>query len=308
MLNQVGDRNREFGRLARIAVSIAAVSAALLASAPPALGFPCEIKTVYDYLKPLRGLPPLREVPESEELPFGPAGLHLSQRGFSSVVSWNETFEFRLSSNRSGAPAGRSLDWFVTASLVRVDRHGQVREKLRTVVRHLTKAPGRRGVMFRLPFRFESGLYRYEIVFQNGAGRRLGRFGSYFPALSKSPDHELTLNGTSFQPGETINAKATERGVGWISLEDVYLIESYDGSTWSKAAISPSQISLLIGPLLGPGESTTCWSFQIPTNASPGRYRFAVEGATLMHVKGGLFAQGDPLALTSEFTVNLSPP
>lgn len=294
----------QIGKARRSAMLVVTAAVAFLVPASPVMAAaPCETQTVHDYLKPLRGLPPLRDVPKNENLPFGPGGLSLSKEGFSSIVSWDEDFEFKLSSSRMGGTASSPINWLVTASLVKVNGHDRVREKLRTVARRLTRQPGRRGVRFRLPFEFEPGIYRYEIVFQDGAEKRLGRFGGYFRALSQRPHRELTLNDASFQPGQTVLATATEQGVGWISVADLYTIESYDGSTWSRASISPSQVSLLVGTLLGPGEKGTCWSFQIPFSASPGLYRFAVAGSALRHTEAGPFTQGIPLVLTSEFSI-----
>lgn len=284
-------------------VAIVLVATLGLSPASASAGAFCEKEIVHDYLKPLKGLPPLRRVPVTEELPFGPAQLRLNQRGLGSVVPWSEDLDFRLLAARSGTTANLRLDWTVTASLVRVDRHGQVQDVLRTVARRLAKLANNRDAVFRLPFQFKPGLYRVEIVFQNRAGKRLGRFGNYFRALRLNPNHRLTLNGTSFAPGQTVFAQAGEFGVGWISLNDVYSIESYDGSIWSKAAISPKQASLLIGPLLGPGEATACWDFPIPANAPPGLYRFVVEGATFENYHGNFGGRGSTLALTSEFSI-----
>lgn len=74
--------------------------------------------------------------------------------------------------------------------------------------------------------------------------------------------------------------------------------------TWKTSPITPGQISLLISYLIGPGETTTepCWSFSIPPDASPGLYRFVVEGESL-RLDGRLLVPSAEMRLTSEFEI-----
>lgn len=218
-------------------------------------------------------------------------------------MSQSEDLQFRFLFNRPGATLSPRLDWLVTASLAQIDRQGRVRGVLHTAARHVARLASHGEAVFHLPFNFKPGLYRLEIVFQNKGGKRLGRFGDYFRALQRNPDSRLTLNGSSFGAGETVSAQAGEYGFGWMTLDDVYSIESYDGSTWSKAPISPTQISLLIGPLLGPGDATTCWDFPIPVDAPPGLYRFVLGGMTLGQQGKNKLGWRSPLVLTSEFNI-----
>jgi hypothetical protein len=156
-------------------------------------------------------------------------------------------------------------------------------------------------------------VYRLEISFRNKAGALLGRFGEYVRVLRRtgSEGRRLALNKTSFLPGEAVVAHAEELGVGWIEVNDTYTIEVHDGSTWARAPITPKGVSLLIGTIVGPGEATSvsrfnpaksCWAFAIPPGASPGLYRFVIDGVS-MKVDGRRLFRGPPLSLSAEFQI-----
>jgi hypothetical protein len=204
------------------------------------------------------------------------------------------------------------LNWLVTAKLARLNRQGSVSRTLGSSRKHLTSLGRDGNASLGLSLPGKVGFYRLEIVFRNGAGNRLGRFGEYVRVLRPTgPSSRLTLNKASFLPGETVSARVEELGIGWLEVNDIYSIEIYDGSTWVRAPISPNRLSLLIGTLLGPGEATTmsqftpsppCWSFTIPFGASPGLYRFVLDGESKKVVENRLMP-GSPLTLSSEFQI-----
>lgn len=283
-----------------------------LSASPARAGELCETEVVYNYRKPLERLPELRQIPSHGKLPFGPAGLFLAGRDQGSLMPLAETdIGFTLVRERSAsveARRKRRFNWLVTAKLARLNTDGQV-SALGWRQKHLTSLRTGRKVPFRLPFPGEMGLYRLEIVFRDGAGKRLGRFGEYFRLLHPTkPNRRLTLNGDSFLPGETVTARAAEISFGWLALHDTNSIEINDGTTWKTAPINPSQLSLLVAYLIGPGEATAepCWKFSIPSDASPGLYRFVVKGESL-GVDGRLLVPNADLRLTSEFEI-VAPP
>jgi hypothetical protein len=204
-------------------------------------------------------------------------------------------------------PARLQLNWLVTAKLARMNSDGSLREKLGWVQEHVTSLGPHRSVPLRLDPPTEAGIYRVELVFRNGSGARLGRFGSYFRIPHPTPPNsQLRLNDVSFLPGQTVSAWAAEYGTGWISLHDTYQIEVYDGSAWSRAPISPELASLLIGYLVGPGETTAaaCWQFPIPTDAPSGLYRFVVDGESMRFAGQRRLVPDAPLSLVSEFSIS----
>jgi hypothetical protein len=313
----VGDRERKLGRRSRIAflAAVTAFAVSGFASTHSAAAGVCETEVVHNYLKPLEAFPALREIPAGGELPFGPAGLFLSRRGQSPLTLPGSnylgyTISFRQ--NASGRHPSPHLNWLVTAKLARLSPQGSVSEALGWSRKHIASLGPHGNVSFRLPSPGKLGFYRLEIVFRNGARDRLGRFSEYVRVLRPpTPGSRLTLNKASFLPGETVSARAEERGVGWLELNDVYSIEIYDGSSWARAPISPKELSLLIGTLIGPGEAASvsrfdpgapCWSFTIPSGASPGLYRFVVDGESKRVIEGRL-TRGSPLSLSAEFQI-----
>ena len=168
-------------------------------------------------------------MPNHGKLPFGPTGLSLAGRDQSSLMPPAEAdigFTFFRERNASAEARHKRFNWLVTAKLARLNTDGQV-SALGWRQKHLTSLGTGRKVPFRLPFPGELGLYRLEIVFRDSAGKRLGRFGEYFRLLHPAkPNRLLTLNGDSFLPGETVVARAEERGGGWLALQDTRSIES----------------------------------------------------------------------------------
>lgn len=313
----MSSREQKLGRRSRTAfLAVAAAFAATgFVSTSPATAGVCETEVVHDYLKPVDALPAPREIPAGNELPFGPAGLFLSRRGQSPLIPPGSYKPGYTISSRQSASGGRSnphLNWLVTAKLARLDSQGSVSETLGWTRKHVTSLNSHGNVPFRLPSFGKVGIYRLEIVFRNGAGDRLGRFSEYVRVLRPTaPYNRLTLDKTSFLPGETAIARVEERGVGWLEIRDVYSIELYEGSTWTRAPISPPEWSLLIGTLIGPGEATSvsrfnpavpCWSFTIPSGASPGLYRFVIDGESKKVIEDRL-TPGSPLSLSAEFQI-----
>jgi hypothetical protein len=264
-----------------------------------AAGF-CETGVVRDYLKPLQEMPALHEVPATNNLPFGPTGVFLGERAIGPIVAGSSTVGFSLSfGSRTLKPSPR-LDWTVVARLVRVARGERARRALARRREHVVRlgSRGRRRFSFRLPGR--PSLYRFEIEFRNRAGRRLGRFGRYLRVLRPRRDARLTLERTSFQPGDTVSPRLENYGTESLLYGLEYAIESYDGATWARAPFDRPRPVPLIGLRTGPGEAASCWSFTIPSDAPPGRYRFAWSGRTSRET---IPSHNGRLRLSAEFWV-----
>jgi len=284
------------------------VSAPTAASA----GF-CETEVIRNYVKPLERLPKLRGLPAGAELPFGPKGLSLRRKGGEQPLLFeSKEVGFTLSYKRSegGVPRPR-LDWLVTTSLVRVDRRGRTLRLMASSHRGVTR-PGPRvprtekgsHTPFRLSFDFEPGLYRLEIVFEDRAGQRLGRFGEYFRALRpKREAPRFSLNGTIFRPGDTAIARVENYGGGWLTFGVGYAIEFFDGSNWAPVQLPFDAVpAIKLGA--GPGVSASCWRYPIPGDAAFGLYRFVETVEQHPGVKAPpVSSYGTPFTLTAEFQV-----
>lgn len=279
----------------------------------------CETEVVHDYTKPLRALPALPQTTVNGGLSFGPAGLRLESRDPGPLVlPVGHDFRYTLSFRRHPGERPRlHLNWLATAKLTRLNRRGAVQQRLKWDGKRIDSLGSQRTVSLRVPASVKPGLYRLEVVFRDGANRRLGRIGEYVRALQPAGrSGRLTLNQTSFLPGETVTAEAEEPGIGWLEVNDVYSIETYDGSAWEPASISPKQPSLLIGTTIGPGEGTSnarfnpnapCLGFKIPSGAPPGLYRLAVGADSLTHTDHRLLP-GTRFALTAEFQILTASP
>jgi hypothetical protein len=299
-----------------ILASIAAFVATGFAWTHSASANVCETKVVRNYLKPVEALPPLRAIPASRELPFGPAGLSLGNGDQSPIMppgSREVGYTISRPVTPPEGPPNVHLNWLVTAKLARIGRRGVVGRVLSWSKRRVLSVGREKEASLRLRFPGTVGIYRLEISFRNKAGALLGRFGEYVRVIrpTGSEGRRLTLNKTSFLPGETVVAHAEELGVGWIEMNDSYTIEAYDGSTWVRAPITPMGVSLLIGTVVGPGEATSvsrfnpataCWGFAIPPGTSPGLYRFVIDGVSL-RVDGRRLFRGPPLSLSAEFQI-----
>jgi len=96
--------------------------------------------------------------------------------------------------------------------------------------------------------------------------------------VSRSADVRLTLNGTTFQPGEEVLGKVENFGTELLFYGLGFGLERYDGAAWLPVDLSalfgrPFGF-LLIGLGIGPGRSDDCSSaLPVPTSMSPGLYR-----------------------------------
>jgi len=264
-----------------------------------AAGF-CKTGVVRNYLKPLEAMPPLHGVPATSDLPFGPAGVFLSERAVGPIVSGRSSIGFSLSfGSRTLKPSPR-LDWTVVARLVRVARHEHARRALARQREHVVRLDSRSRRRFSFEISGRPSLYRFEIEFRNRAGKRIGRFGRYLRVLRPRRDARLTLETTSFQPGDTVSPRLENYGTESLLYGLEYSIESYDGATWARSPFDRPRPVPLIGLRTGAGGAASCWGFTIPSDAPPGRYRFVWSGRTSRET---IPAHNGRLRLTAEFRV-----
>lgn len=277
---------RASGSLLRVAafVTIAAFVILGLAPASPAAaaGF-CENTVAHNYAQPLEEMPALRPVPADRELSFGPRSIHLFPHASQVVLAEQAgrvgyTLKIPPKSSKSGNPNLPLLNWLVTAKLARVDSRGRTRELLGSRRGRVT-GPGNNG-SFGLELPGEPGYYRVEIVFRNGAGKRLGRFGEYVRVVPSVSDARLTLNATSFRPGEAVSACLENYGTTTVSFGSCGIsIESFDASSWQRSSIDPPRECAGVLLALGAGRAAYAGNFDIPSDAPPGAYRASIDGS-----------------------------
>lgn len=262
-------------RFAPAIVATLAITLLSLISATQAYSF-CERGIVRDYAKPLERMPALRPPPKGG-LPFGPRGIALGlrdQRRSQLMLPGRKRFGYAVFHSRFlGAKGPIKVNWIITAKLIRVDFRGRVIRPLRWARQHATWLTAKRQSRLPLVFPGKPGFYRIQIVFRNGAGKRIGGFGQYVRILRPNLDVRLTLNKTSYRPGDVVIPQLKNYGTlspGTFGLGGT--LERHDGSTWRPVNdIGPTPF---IGLGIGPGESASCWEAKIPEDAAPGLYRF----------------------------------
>lgn len=295
----MNERQLAHTKMTRLLVATASLVALGSMPAPAAAGF-CDEGVARDYARPLERMPALRGVPASHRLPFGPDGVGLFRGNQSQVMvpllaPGRVGFAVAPQPVRAGAVLP-DLDWLATVKLARVDSGGRVVRLLDWGRRRIRGGRGSGGAA--VDFAGARGFYRLEIVFRNGRGAKLGRFGEYFRVLPASTEARLVLNAASYRPGETISACLENLGTTPLSYHLVRAIESFDGSAWTRSPIDPPAPSALVGFTQGPGAAEPLGDFTIPADAPAGRYRWVW--------RGGVEGVRDPdatLTLTAEFDV-----
>jgi hypothetical protein len=281
---------------------------AILASVVPtaASGALCEYGVVRDYTKPLKPLPHFRQSPVTEHLSFAPARVFLNHRGGPLFVGGGEVgYSLSFSPYFPEHHLSPPLNWIVEARYARVDKHGRPTQVRGHIVRRVKrlhsdedKPSGALDFLFKVG---RPGLYRLEITFSEFSGKRLARFGEYLRVLTPELDARLSLSGTAFQAGERVQARIENYGTTSLSFGLSRTIEYFNGASW-EPALNSSQGAVLL-PLLwaGPGVSTQCWDFTIPSAEPQGLYRFVVRADSS---RPGPGLKGKPLTLSSEFQVS----
>lgn len=259
---------------------------AVIALSPASASGFCGAAPVPPHSAWLERMPALRAVPQGGSLPFGPRGIQVirgsQQRTIMVPASAPPKAGFSLvlrpSAGKPGS-AGLELNWLITAKLTRVDARGKPRRLLGWQRARIAALDRGRGFFVVLPRTL--GFYRLQIVFRDGGGKRLGRFGEYLRMSRPITDPRLTLSAPSYRPGETISACLRNDGTTTLSYGLEPLIESYEGGAWHRSPIDLPRPVTLIASSLFSGEASQLGHFTIPPDAPPGRYRWVWEGRSI---------------------------
>jgi hypothetical protein len=231
----------------------------------------CGQRVVRDYLAPLRRMPGLHQIPASGRLPFAPKGVSLIVLGDGLRVG-KDLVGFRFSDE--GIDVRRRLNWTVESAMAPVGSRGQLLSSPRSKTIHygteLVDDIG--GPRFRVPSR--PAFYRFDLVFRNGEGRELGRYGAYFRVVRAQLKSRVALSASVAAPGETLLARVENLGTEVALSDTVFRVERAEEAGWSEVAklvvpgLRPGIRSILSG-----GEASRCVSYKIPLDAAPGMYR-----------------------------------
>lgn len=291
----VGARSRNLSALALLAGAVIAISAHPAQADAETL---CQRGVVHDYEKSLKRLPSLRSAPSSEHLPFAPRNLFFYRVGHGPLLMGGGEVGYSLYLESARHPGGQAAGWLVTAKLAEVDHQGRNVAKSRWRRLRIANSPFSQRLAFRVSR--EPALYRLEIVFRNRSGKKLARYGEYFRVLESEIDANLVLPTTVFRPGELVVPRLVNRGTEPLFYGLHYTIESFDGTQWVTAKITPTGPVLAIGISSGPGEWASCWQFRIPPDAAPGLYRFVWSGSA---GRNGRLNGRNPFTLSAEFEI-----
>jgi hypothetical protein len=263
--------------------AVAALATCLLLigiCAPPSFGASASCgrtSVVRDFLAPLSKMAPIRRVPSSGKLPFGPAGLKLSSGSQLVVGTGSAGFSF----SDEAIEQQRNLQWRVEASLFRVDRSGRIRSTVAMQTRRLgvVEGNGIKGFLFDIPG--SPAFYRVDLSIRTLEGNRiLGTFSEYVRVMRKRSNLRVVVDEpTVVARGQTAHARLIN--LGTVPLESAsyvfgFKIRRFDGSSWVFVAENPPR-----GPvpkrmqILPPGrENLGCLRYRVPDDAPAGKYRF----------------------------------
>lgn len=242
---------------------------------PFAFGNPafCETdKPVEDF--GLSELPPLREAPESGELPFAPKTVSL---GFAarSILAVGESVGFNLhSENYFGKTP---LHWVLRNRIRPADSSGQTGQVIargRERVRMISAADEVK--LFLEPAR-RPGFYRYDIEIVDFDGKLLATYGRYLRVEGEFWDARLGLNGDQFHPGEQVLSRVENFGTQWISHGEAFGVQRLEDEEWVSVPGAIRGAWLLWGGIVGPGASGRCSPLSLRRDFPPGQYRIVKE-------------------------------
>lgn len=255
--------------------SLVMLLAATLVSVASAEIYPlfCKPETVHDYLAPFKRMPKLHAPPESGRLGFGPSNLRFSFHQPMLVGGGAPGFDLSLF-KRSPAVHPR---WEMTAMLSQVDWKGRVLEVVDEARRKVITVNRERGAGVDFEVGSAPSVYRLTVVFRSRTGQKLGGFGAYYRVTPVTQHARLGLDADSYHPEGTLLARVEDFGTTFVAYGVPYVIERFDGESWTEAPESPKGPWIM--PLLFsfPGTSGPCSGFQIPTSMPSGLYRMKKE-------------------------------
>lgn len=264
------------GRLAMPLIGLALASLLLFTGVATAAPLPqlCRGNLVRDEERPLERMPPEDPPPEGE-LPFGPRNLSMYRLNFGSrVVLEGSHLGYRFAAKQTGTRI-LHLNWEAEAVLREVDRNGRVLGTLDSMRRRLGDVEDLDLLQFSFPAE-RPGLYRFDISFASLRGRELASFDEYFLVVRRRVKLRLAVSARAFRPGETAYARVLNFGTVPVNLRPGLAIDRSEGDKWVRVLRPPvpeRQVKDFRWTLAG-AEASPCVAFEVPTDATPGTYRF----------------------------------
>ena len=227
---------------------------------------------MHDYEAPLDRLPPVRRVPE--HLPFGPPEMSLFRPPLGRVIVGEGSFGYGVSEEADSIRRQVRLDWDVRTTLSRIDRRGRVVRQVDAEDQHFGVVREVEDMSFWFNTPPGPALYRYDIEFRDHlSGALLGSYSEYLRVVKPTFHAGIAVNRRHARPGQKVFARVENRGTSWIEFGLYYEVQRFEGGRWVDQDLGDGVWAL---PLIymRSGQSGWCMRYRVPTEASPGRYRF----------------------------------
>jgi len=253
--------------LSSVAVLVVCPNSNALASA----GEPswCAHRVVHDYLAPVRQMKPIRRVPRSGRLPFGPSSLRLVNRTGPLMVG-SGTFGYELSTE---AAQPLHVDWAILTRISSISHSGHIKRTLITKKSYVRAVRNDSNLRFMFHLPNKPALYRYDIEFQGRSGK-LGSYSEYLRVVPRRAAARIRLSSPTYRAGSEVWFRLENVGTAAISFGELFSIERYNGSAWEKDAATPVGAPAVAIELAG-GVAYRCKRVTLPQDGSPGLYRLS---------------------------------
>jgi hypothetical protein len=263
-------RVNRFIALTSIALLFGLITCGAAASAPSL----CRDRMIIDYDKKVHRLQPGKAgFPEGEGLPFA-RWLELQSLDADQVVLNEEPVGFTIEPHREHHASGATAELQVRVGFSRAGTHGR-QHVLVEALHHLEITKGRG---FRFAQRPKPGIYRIDLEFQNGQGRRLALYKEFVRVLPRRVALRIAVDKSVVHAGETVFGRVENRGtVDALFPEGAALIAEHEANgTWVRVPVGQGDLFLEgAADFVRRGRASRCTSFKITSELPPGKYRFS---------------------------------
>jgi hypothetical protein len=270
-------------KVTRVVLAGFLMIAALLWGAPASQAYlPAEacgkVKTK-DYAASFGKFPPVRQIPKSGKLPFGPKQLSvglLAQRG---ILAGGGKVGFSLSS-----PLTRGsyrIGWDMTVSAKKLGGGDVARS------RHIRLGASKsvNKADLGVPVSARPGFYRVEMTIRDSETREvLGRFGQYFRVVPRLVKARLAVGVSAVNPGEVVPLRVENLGtlllLSYVSREPI--VERHEDGQWTPIPLGPVHPpgtgfdefdAPTVEIAISAGGVGPCEGLRLPQDLTPGHYR-----------------------------------
>jgi hypothetical protein len=245
----------------------------------------CKREVAKDYLAPLSQGQPVRKVPASGMLPFGPPGLRLFRIGNGPTVNGGAV-GFYLADVVT--KQRRHLNWVIKTTLVKVNATGQPVGVIDRKVDHIATRNIEDGPRGRQRFHVSANPsnYRVDITIERRSGEKLGSFGEYFRVMKAKYKAVMRVSDGDVVPGQTIRARIENLGTEPIAAGLSVSIDWHDGTQWIRLDKVYRGGKVFDGRIyVSGGETGPCFNYKVPANLGYGKFRVTEE--IRRYLKGG---------------------